>query len=759
MKPTGRKMFKTRLQIQMGSAISVLVLLLFCLYIPGTTLCQEDPADKINKLLYEIKHTNNDSVKISKLAELAMFYNDYIYDNKVADSLSEIAVKIAERSFRRDLLLLAYNSYIESNNQSEEPYSKKVLDYANKASQLCLKLNNPRMEWRTYHNLAIANLETNDYQKAREFNKKSMEIAKKVQDTSLLSLSYLDSAKILEGGNQKNHALKNFLIATDLADKTGSCQIRIECYKELSRFFFLNKLFEKAVSYKIKQKSLIDPADSTSLMWIKHDMQIIYLYLDTNLFKVDSLQSVIEFAIRTKNHKLKDYAFAFLRTYLIDSYHIANLYHLYNVHYPTELEHLCKEDPAMYYKLKAFFKVVENQNDSADYFFRKAEKLIYNNPNKILVSTFYNRFGQFLKRTGRKQEAIDKFILSLQYASADPYFGKKDYMLIASMQLDSLYKEMGDYKKAYYFSKLNKELADSINILATKEQVITLSLNYEARQKELAYEQAAELEKQKSENTIRQRRTERNMMGGGVVFLLLLSYFIYRNYKNQKESNRLLDTEKKKSDDLLLNILPFETAEELKHTGRAKAIKFDEVTVMFTDFKDFTQTSEKMSAEELVKLIHFYFSEFDRIISKHNIEKIKIIGDSYMCVGGLPVSNNTHAYDVVTAALQLQVFMKEQKEERIRKNEPYFELRIGIHTGPVVAGIVGIKKFAYDIWGDTVNTTSRMENTGETHKVNISGSTYERVKDHFNCTYRGKVKAKHKGEIDMYFVIPPDQPL
>jgi class 3 adenylate cyclase len=179
---------------------------------------------------------------------------------------------------------------------------------------------------------------------------------------------------------------------------------------------------------------------------------------------------------------------------------------------------------------------------------------------------------------------------------------------------------------------------------------------------------------------------------------------------------------------------------------------------MFTDFKDFTQASEKMSAEELVKLIHFYFSEFDKIISKHSIEKIKIIGDSYMCAGGLPVSNNTHAYDVVTAALELQAFMKDQKEQRINRNEPYFELRIGIHTGPVVAGIVGLKKFAYDIWGDTVNTTSRMENTGETHKVNISGSTYERVKDHFICSYRGKVKAKHKGEIDMYFVNLPDQP-
>jgi class 3 adenylate cyclase len=173
---------------------------------------------------------------------------------------------------------------------------------------------------------------------------------------------------------------------------------------------------------------------------------------------------------------------------------------------------------------------------------------------------------------------------------------------------------------------------------------------------------------------------------------------------------------------------------------------------MFTDFKNFTRSSEEMSAEELVKIIHYYFSEFDRIISRHNIEKIKIIGDSYMCAGGLPAVNDTHAFDVVLAALELQDFMAAQKQERMSRNEMFFELRIGIHTGNVVAGIVGTKKFAYDIWGDTVNTASRMESSGEPGKVNISGTTYERIKDHFICTHRGKVTAKNKGEVDMYFV-------
>lgn len=241
------------------------------------------------------------------------------------------------------------------------------------------------------------------------------------------------------------------------------------------------------------------------------------------------------------------------------------------------------------------------------------------------------------------------------------------------------------------------------------------------------------------------------------VFLLLVIFGTVIRLYFMDRSTKLLALAHQESETLLSNILPFETANELKKFGSVKAKRFDEVTVMFTDFKEFTKLSEQMSAEDLVNMIDFYFREFDRIISRHHIEKIKIIGDGYMCASGLPFVNETHALDMVRAALEIQAFASAQKSERINRGEQYFELRIGIHTGDVVAGIVGTARFAYDIWGDTVNTVSRMESAGEAGMVNISSSTFALIKDQFCFDYRGKVSAKNKGKIDMYFVQAPEK--
>jgi ligand-binding sensor domain-containing protein/class 3 adenylate cyclase len=212
--------------------------------------------------------------------------------------------------------------------------------------------------------------------------------------------------------------------------------------------------------------------------------------------------------------------------------------------------------------------------------------------------------------------------------------------------------------------------------------------------------------------------------------------------------------EHERSEELLLNILPHEVAEELKEYGASEAKHFDEVSILFTDFKGFTTISERLSPKDLVKDLHECFSAFDQISEKSGIEKIKTIGDSYMAASGLPKPNVKHARSIVLAALEMIQFIELGKQAKIKEKLPYFEMRIGIHTGPVVAGIVGVKKFSYDVWGDTVNTASRMESNSEPGKVNISQKTYELLKhdDYFSFEKRGEIKVKGKGEMEMWFV-------
>ena len=221
-----------------------------------------------------------------------------------------------------------------------------------------------------------------------------------------------------------------------------------------------------------------------------------------------------------------------------------------------------------------------------------------------------------------------------------------------------------------------------------------------------------------------------------------------------EERTQQLTIENDKSEQLLLNILPAEIAQELKQHGRTQAKTYSMVTVMFADFKDFTDVSEKVSAELLVAEIDFCFSAFDNIIHQHNIEKIKTVGDAYLCAGGLPTLTFTHAADTVRAAFEIRDFIQNRKKEKLAKGEIPFEIRIGIHTGPVVAGIVGVKKFAYDIWGDTVNTASRMETLGEESKIHISQTTYDLLKQNTNYVFtpRGKILVKGKGEMETYFI-------
>jgi len=300
---------------------------------------------------------------------------------------------------------------------------------------------------------------------------------------------------------------------------------------------------------------------------------------------------------------------------------------------------------------------------------------------------------------------------------------------------------LGETAEALALYRMRSALKDSLDIQNESKKVAKLDAKkaMELKDKELELQNLL----------IAKKQNERIGLMVGIAILIIVLFIIFRNYRERGKVNKLLAAEKQKSENLLLNILPEEVAEELKEKGSADATHFDEVTVLFTDFVNFSGASERMGSQELVDELHTCFKAFDDIMGRYGIEKIKTIGDAYLAVCGLPTADREHAQKVVKAAGEIISFMQQRRKQLGDKT---FEIRIGVHSGDVVAGIVGVKKFAYDIWGDTVNTAARMEQNSEAGKINISQTTYELVKDKFTCTYRGELEAKNKGKLKMYFV-------
>lgn len=344
--------------------------------------------------------------------------------------------------------------------------------------------------------------------------------------------------------------------------------------------------------------------------------------------------------------------------------------------------------------------------------------------------------------------AIEYFLLTMQNARE---IGASYVLQDSYNGLAQTYAQIPDYPKAFEYQKLYNDIKDTLYNAEMDKRLQALTLNFEIEKKQGQIDLLT-IDKELKELTIQRQKLQRNTVAISGILMLLLAGGMLNRYRYVRRTKKIIEYEKERSDQLLLNVLPAETAEELKERGSATPKHYDMVTVLFTDFKGFTRIAEQLTPQELVAELDLCFHAFDKIIDKYNIEKIKTIGDAYMCAGGIPVANTSNPVDVVKAGLEIREFMDQLKIKKEREGKDFWELRIGIHTGPVIAGVVGKNKFAYDIWGDAVNTASRMESSGIPGKVNISGRTYELVRDQFSCTYRGAIKAKNKGEIDMYIV-------
>ncbi|MDZ7606900.1 MAG: adenylate/guanylate cyclase domain-containing protein [Cyclobacteriaceae bacterium] len=427
----------------------------------------------------------------------------------------------------------------------------------------------------------------------------------------------------------------------------------------------------------------------------------------------------------------------------------------------------------------------KGQYDSAQYYL---EKSLVANANSIYLSFSLNLLGEVMVKEGKYDEAIKyqtqayelarqqdaklemaQTLLGLgnsrkvkgDLSSAYENYKKAESLaneIGARAVLKDVYNGLaetnnlrGNYREAFEYKSLFAAIKDTLFNTDTNKKIRTVQFTYEIDKKQGQIDAITSKNKLQALELQQTRFVTYAAVFAGIV-LLVLAGGMFNRYRFIRRTNRIIEQEKSRSDKLLLNILPAETAEELKEKGSAQARSYSNVTILFTDFKGFTELSATLSPPALVKEIHYCYMAFDEIMVRHGVEKIKTIGDAYMAAGGLPKPNDSHAVDVTLAAIEIREFMDKLIKQRKQAGKPYFEIRIGIHTGPVVAGVVGIHKFAYDIWGDAVNIASRMESNSQPGKINISSATYELIKDRFQCTPRGEISVKGAGEKTMYFV-------
>ena len=589
--------------------------------------------------------------------------------------------------------------------------------YANQSMAISEQIGYKKGIGNAYYIMGAINYDKGEFTTSLEFHKKALKIREEIGDKKNIATSYKGIGLDYDLLGNYPEALKNDLAALKIYEEIGNKRGVSMSYNNIGIIYHEQGNYPEALKNHFAALKIREESGN------KKDIASSY----DNIGSVYNNQANYPEALKNQLAGLK------IREELGDKNGIANSNgNLGNINF---------KQGNYSEALKSYFVVLKIKEELGD---KDALTAAYLNIGETYIKEKkYNDASLYLNKglTLAKERGILDWI-------------RNSYEFLT--ELDS---SQGNFSKALEHYKLYITIRDSLVNTETTKKTVALQMNYDFGKKQDSLNAVQAKKDAVAAVELNKQKQQKIGIFIGFILVLMLAFVLYNRFRIKKnanialeEKNKIITKEKERSEELLLNILPAEVAEELKETGGAKAKSFDEVTVMFTDFKGFTQISEKMTPEQLVAEIDYCFKGFDNIIHKYGIEKIKTIGDSYMCAGGLPVTNKTHAVDVVKAAIEIKDFMVNLKKEKEAKGEIPFEIRIGIHTGPVVAGIVGIKKFAYDIWGDTVNLASRMESSGEPGKVNISGSTYELIKDKFTCIHRGKIQAKNKGEVDMYFV-------
>jgi adenylate cyclase len=604
----------------------------------------------------------------------------------------------------------------------------------------------------------------NDHDKAMDYAIQSLDLSGQIGYKKGISSSYNNIGNIFYRKGELHEALKNYSASLKINEELGLKSYIASSNNNIGNIYKQQGNYPEALkNYSAALKISEELGDKSNIAGSSLNIGTIYYF-----------QGNYPEALKNYSTALKIFEELGQKQGIVSTYNnIGNIYRQQG-NYPGALENFTEG-----------LKISEEAGDK-----------------QSIASTYIN-IGNIYEREGNYPEALTKYLVALKiseelgdknniaglylnigkintrqkkYDEASGYLNKalslsKAIGVLETIKecysgLSELSIARGNYKQALEQYKLYIDARDSLVNKENTRKIVQQQMQYEFDKKESVAKAEQEKKDALAQKELQKQKWVRNGLIIGFATVLLIAYIFFRQRnriskekKISEKERKKAEEEKKRSEELLLNILPYEIAEELKSTGTSKAKTYSMVSVMFTDFKDFTRISENVSAELLVDEIHYCFSAFDAILEKYKIEKIKTIGDSYMCASGLPVLNYTHATDLVNAAIEIRDFIRVHKREKEARGEIPFDMRIGIHTGAVVAGIVGVKKYSYDIWGDTVNIAARMEQNSEAGKINISGSTYLLVKDQFNCVYRGKIEAKNKGKVDMYFVEPSFLPL
>jgi len=777
--------------------------LFVCLSFASLILYSQDDLDSLLNVFNDTSYTITDRIGAGYLYNLKMMANHELdslryYSERIENLIGDEELPY-ESSLYYGLMGMYYNA--QSSGDSAMVYFKKSLEYYNQVNEdddngenysAMGDLQDYRPLFMTMRYIGSLYYNANDFSKALEYYESALEISDKINNFQLIRPVLVNVVFIYRSRGNKNKAIEyiNILLEKDLEGKNNiaiahTYHLYGQIFKAFGDFVESLEYFNKALAISRKEENFTGIASHLNNMGTVYEYQGHYSKaLECHLESLEIKKGLGD--IRRIANSERNIGSVYLA---MGNYDKALYYFDRSLAAYIEVDELRLQ--AFAYNLIAEVHMKRGNNAQAIQNFNSSLEISEKYNFKKDRAASLRNLGLINMEQGEHSKSIRNLKKSL-----DLFTGLKDQLGLSQtlVSLGEVSLKQNIYKDALSYCEQAFELAERIDVLEEKKlacdclykahkstgniaksfayleelRTIESRILYEETTRELQQMEFANqmykdsisnaekqriLKEQYEDEVSRQSQT-RNVFGGLGILALLIAGGFYNRWRYVSKSRNIISKEKERSENLLLNILPVEIAEELKEKGQAEAKNYDMVSILFTDFKSFTETAAKLSASELVDEINHCFKAFDHIVEKYGVEKIKTIGDAYMAAGGLPVFTPESTKNTVLAALEMQSFIASRKRENDALGKTAFQMRAGIHTGSIVAGIVGVRKFQYDIWGDTVNTAARMESHGEVSKLNISKATYDLIKDDpiFKFDHRGKISAKGKGDVDMWFV-------